>query len=429
MRAGFDAANVAAEAARKAGKQANGHDPKPERPDFNPEIANFLSAITWANLEIKPERRLLGDFVTSSTRAFIAGATGIGKTMFIYGMVGGMASGQGFLHWTCDGPSKWLIIDGEMPKVLVKGRSADLLRRAGPRLISPHGVTIYSRDREDEFAEAFPHLGCMSALNTEAGHTFVKDLIASVGGVDGVIFDNVMSLAPGDQKDEEIWAGCIPLVEYLSRNGIAQIWLDHTGHNTARQYGSSTKSWRFDALVMLTPLARDDEPTPDHLAFKLSFDKARRRTPDNWQEFAPQVVRLIDDEWTTEPVDRSQAGTDNKNLSDKHAAIFDVIETVLGRHGFIQKTEEGGAEYVAVARQTVRDHLITAGWFTEEQLVPAFETQQTQKPDDGSAFAGFENGAQKQKPNKAALTIENNALTALKRRKIIDFNRMLVWRP
>src|SRR5580704_10125702 len=116
-------------------------DTKYERPDSNPAVADFLSAITWANLEIKPERRLLGDFITSSARAFIAGATGIGKTMFIYGMVGGMASGQGFLHWTCDGPSKWLIVDGEMPKVLVKGRSADLLRRAGPRLIPPHGVT------------------------------------------------------------------------------------------------------------------------------------------------------------------------------------------------------------------------------------------------------------------------------------------------
>ena len=127
----------------------------------------------------------------------------------------------------------------------------------------------------------------MSPLNTEAGHTFVKDLIASIGGVDGVIFDNVMSLAPGDQKDEEVWAGCIPLVEHLSRNDIAQIWADHTGHNTNRQYGSSTKGWRFDILSMLTPLTGDDEPSPEHLAFKLSFDKARRRTPDNSRSFPP----------------------------------------------------------------------------------------------------------------------------------------------
>jgi AAA domain len=164
--------------------------------DFNPAVADFLSATTWANLEIKPDRRLLGDVVTSSSRAFLVGSTGIGKTMFLYGMVGGMASGKGYLHWACDGPSKWLIIDGEMPSVLVKGRSTDLLRRAGPLLIPPHGVTIYSRDREDEFVEAFPHLGRMTPLNTEAGHTFVKDLIATIGGVDGVIFDAAQPATP-----------------------------------------------------------------------------------------------------------------------------------------------------------------------------------------------------------------------------------------
>lgn len=431
----FDAVKIAANAARQAkngppprgkvGKQANGHStqvgapestdgptaPKPERPDFDPAVAEFLSAITWANLEIKPERRLLGDVITSSTRAFIAGATGIGKTMFIYGMAGGMASGKGFLHWTCDGPSKWLIIDGEMPKVLVKGRSADLLRRAGPLLIPPHGVTIYSRDREDEFAKAFPHLGRMSPLNTEAGHTFVKDLIATIGGVDGVIFDNVMSLAPGDQKDEEVWAGCIPLVEYLSRNGIAQIWADHTGHNTARQYGSNTKSWRFDALVMLTPLTGDDEPTPENLAFKLSFDKARRRTPNNWQEFAPQVVRLVDDVWSVEPIDRSRTAGD-KGLSDKAAALFDVIKATLNRYGSPQQTEESGKEHVAVDRKAVRKHLIDAGWFSEGQLSTAFN--------DGKEFG---------KPTRAALSDENNYYRSLKNKKIIDFTREFVWRP
>ena len=379
--------------------------------DFNPAVADFLSVMAWANLEIEPERRLLGDVITSSTRGFISGTTGIGKTMFIYGMVGGMASGQGFLHWTCDGPSRWLIIDGEMPKVLVKGRSTDLLRRADPLLIHPHGVTIYSRDREDEFAKAFPHLGRISPLNTDAGHSFVTDLITAIGGVDGVVFDNVMSLAPGDQKDEEVWAGCIPLVEYLSRNGIAQIWADHTGHNTVRQYGSSTKGWRFDTLAMLTPLTGDDEPTPDHLAFKLSFDKARRRTPDNWREFAPQVVRLVDDMWIVEPAERTQASGD-KGLADKPAALFDAIKATLNRHGAPQKTGDDGKEHIAVARQTVRTRLIETGWFSEGQLSTALH--------DGVEYA---------KPTRAALTAESNAYISLKRAKKIDFDRGIVWRP
>lgn len=123
-------------------------------------------------------------------------------------------------------------------------------------------------------------------------------------------------------------------------------------------------------------------------------------------------MRLVDDKWTAEPVNRTQAVSDDKSLSDKHAAMFDAIKATLARHGFIQRTEEDGKEHFSAARQTVRDHLIAASWFTEEQL-----------------FTAFEDGRERQKPTKAALTIENNALTALKRKKIIDFNRALVWRP
>ena len=42
-------------------------------------------------------------------------------------------------------------------------------------------------------------------------------------------------------------------------------------------------------------------------AFTLSFDypgKARRRTPDNWQEFQARTIRLVDDQWVAEPVDQ-----------------------------------------------------------------------------------------------------------------------------
>jgi hypothetical protein len=397
---------TAALAAAKAKPNGTGHsNPKPSPIEPDPAVGDFLSAVAWANLDVKPEQRLLGDFITSSTRAFLVGATGIGKTMLIYAMVAGMASGKGFLHWTCDRPSKWLIVDGEMPTVLIKSRSADLLRRAGPLLIPPHNITIYGRDREDEFAAAFPSLGRMSPLNTEAGHQFVMDLIAAVGGVDGVAFDNVMSLAPGDQRDEQTRAGCIPLVEYIGRHGMAQLWGDHTGHNSARQYGSNTKSWRFDALGILTPLLEDNQPV-DHLAFKLSFEspgKARRRTPDNWRDFAPQIVRLVDDEWSAEPTDRS--ADVGKGLSDRNAAMFDTIRATLARFGAPQKTEPDGKEHIALERDTVREHLVNASWYPEGQL------------------------SDEQKPSKAGLTTENNALTGLKRKKCIDFNREWVWRP
>jgi hypothetical protein len=291
--------------ARAAGWQRPKPTPKSERPTADAAVdhavADTLSAIAWAALSIKADVRLLGHVITSTTRAFLVGATGLGKTLMAYGMVGGMATGRGFLHWTCDRPSRWLIIDGEMPSALVKTRADDMIRRAGRDRVPPHGIMIYSRDRAEQFAEAFPDLGQMQPLNTEAGHNFITALIAAVGGVDGVLFDNLMSLAPGDQKDEEIWASCIPLVEALSRRGIAQLWCDHTGHNSARQYGSSTKSWRFDSVGVLTPLS-DEPKDPREVAFALSFDypgKARRRTPSNWQDFSPCTVRLRDDAWSS----------------------------------------------------------------------------------------------------------------------------------
>src|ERR1019366_5336387 len=147
-------------------------------------------------------------------------------------------------------------------------------------------LVIYSRDAEEEFASRFPTLGKMPPLNTEAGHNFISALIAAIGGVDVMFFDNVMSLITGDQKDEIPWSDTLPLVASLTSKRIGQIWLDHTGHNTDRQYGSATKAWRFDAVGLMTPLP-DDQLEPHDVAFTLSFEhpgKARRRTPANWED-------------------------------------------------------------------------------------------------------------------------------------------------
>ena len=124
----------------------------------------------WAALDIPPEPRLLGHLVTPTTRLFLVGSTGIGKTLLAYELAAGMATGRGFLSWTCDRPSRWLIIDGEMPTPLIKRRCADLIRRHGG-IIRPHHLAIYSLDRAEEWAKAFPGLGTIGALNTPEGRS------------------------------------------------------------------------------------------------------------------------------------------------------------------------------------------------------------------------------------------------------------------
>jgi hypothetical protein len=221
-------------------------------------------------------------------------------------MAAGMASGKGFLHWRADRPSRWLVIDGEMPTALIKARAFDLIRRTGD--IPPGRLNIYALDRAEHFAQCLPGLGILEPINTDAGREFVLRLAEAVGA-EGIILDNVMSLISGDQKDEVPWSDTLPLVHELSRRNIAQVWLDHTGHNTDRQYGSATKAWRMDTVGLMTPLP---EEVPGEIGFTLSFDhpgKARRRTPDNWQDFQACTVRLRDDAWTSTISDSVQAVT------------------------------------------------------------------------------------------------------------------------
>jgi hypothetical protein len=138
-----------------------------------------------------------------------------------------------------------------------------------------------------------------------------------------------MSLITGDQKDEVPWTETLPLVSELSRRQVGQIWCDHTGWNIGRQYGSSTKAWRFDAVGIMTPAPEEGDRG---LVFTISFDapgKARRRTPENWQQFAPHIVRLVNDVWTSEPVEKSETAKKTAKLSPMDCAFHDALVNAL----------------------------------------------------------------------------------------------------
>lgn len=372
-----------------------------------PGLADALSAETWAALDIPPDRRLLGDVVTSGSRVFLVGSTGLGKTLLAYAMAAGMATGQGFLGWRCDAPARVLIIDGEMPSGLIKSRVADVLRRAGP---IPHGnLAIYSRDRAEEFARVFPRLGMMEPLNTDAGRAFVLDLVDAIGGVDIVVFDNVMSLIAGDQKDEVPWSEALALVSALTTRGIAQVWLDHTGHNSTRQYGSSTKAWRFDAVGVMTPI-EGESGIGSGVTFKLSFEppgKARRRTPDNWQDFETTTIRLQDDQWTRDMTTAAQSRPKEAKLNDKPALMLRELRDLSIVHGQDVRPEQFGPVLRCIGRGMLRRRLIEVGWFPDDllRIAPHKDAELT----------------------RAGYRPESHALNTLKRNAFIGCNRDWIW--
>lgn len=296
-------------------------------------LLGLLSVDGWINRDIPEPDRLLGDLLTTTSRMFLVGRTGLGKTMFALGIAAGIASGAGFMHWRSSRPARVLYIDGEMPTELIKPRAQDAVRRLKGAKILPGNLLIFGRDIETEARRVYPRLPPFAPLNTEAGRAFLMALIDAIGGVDLIVFDNVMSLVSGDQKDEVPWTETLPLVQALTDRRIGQLWLDHTGHNSDRQYGSSTKAWRFDAVGVMTPLK--DDADPRSTAFNLSFDhpgKARRRTPDNWQQFAALTVRLADGEWNWTATTQ---GTAKPEQGVKPAAIaqHEALVAVLVRKG------------------------------------------------------------------------------------------------
>ena len=264
-------------------------------------LSEFLDAQSWAARDIPPSEKLLGELIDNTIRLFIVGPTGLGKTNLGLAMAVGASSGTGFLHWRSSRPARVLYVDGEMSSRLIKDRMNDALRRAEKK--PDRGTLIlYSQDFAEQIEKAFPTLGRMKPLNLPDGHAFLLSFIDAIGGVDVVMLDNVMSLCEGVMKEEQTFNGVLPLVAALSARRIGQVWFDHTGLDKSRQYGPSAKAWRFDTVAIMSELP-ESERRERELGFRLSFDppgKARRRTPDNWDDFAPVTIRLASDQWTVE---------------------------------------------------------------------------------------------------------------------------------
>lgn len=294
-------------------------EPPPNRAEPG-DLASFLNATNWLGRTLETPEPLLGEVLTNTTRMFLGGPTGLGKTHVGFGMAAGMATGEGFLHWKASRASRVLYLDGEMSRDLVQERLADLKRRFGGVELSNLFV-LCAEDRE-EIAAMCPDLGEMGPLNTAEGQAFVLKLIDRIGGVDAVFLDNRMSLLSGDMKEEQPWTDTMKLVKELTRRRIAQVWIDHTGHDTGRIYGTKTKEWQFDTVALME---KADRPGTD-IAFSLKFEKARRRKPSNRANFELITATLANDEWTVEGA--TNAGTRRK-VSTMAAAFHNALLDAL----------------------------------------------------------------------------------------------------
>jgi hypothetical protein len=170
-------------------------------------------------------------------------------------------------------------VDGEMSRELLKERIADEAKRLG---VIPENFYALSHEDIDGF----------QPLNIKAGQDAMNAHIESIGGVDLIILDNVMCLTAGDQKDEEVWSQTLPWAKSLTSRQIAQIWFHHTGHDETKLYGTKTREWQMDTVILLEEVKRDDTD----LSFRLKFKKARQRKPSNRSDFREINLALSEEQ-------------------------------------------------------------------------------------------------------------------------------------
>jgi hypothetical protein len=284
-----------------------------------PRDPRTCSARHWLERDLEPLDYLLGEVFSTTVRAELIGPTGIGKSNLSLALGWAIANGSAFLHWQARRPAeRVLYIDGEMSARVARGRIVEAAKRHGD---TPDNLVLINRDD-------YPQ---MAPLNTEAGQRFIDGLIEQVGGVEFAIFDNIQALLVGDMKEEDSWAETLPWVRGLTRRHIGQLWVHHTGHDTSRGYGSKTREWQLDTVMLMT-----DRPDKGELLvdFDLSFTKARERNRDNRADFADARIWInADDRWESSTVPAEMKPRKSRSLPPETMKALEYLGDVLVEHG------------------------------------------------------------------------------------------------
>jgi hypothetical protein len=242
-----------------------------------------LTLDEWRYRDLPDPDVLMGSWLSTTSRVLISAATGLGKTNFGLALAMRCSSGMDFLHWKSRRRCRVLYIDGEMSRPLLRQRVLDEEARVGLIL-----ETFFALSHED--------VPGFKPLNTPEGQAWLKAFIKKIGGVDLIVFDNIMSLTVGDPKEPEAWQKTIPLVHALTRDSVGQIWIHHTGHDETKSYGDKSREWQLDTVAHFDAVKREDTD----ISFSMTFKKARERTPATRFDFQDVKVALVNDQWEHE---------------------------------------------------------------------------------------------------------------------------------
>ena len=281
---------------------------------------------------------------------FVIGETGIGKTLIGLAMAGGIASGIGFLKWPGCRRSRVMYLDGELPRETFKERMELIAKHYGDDL------DIYGYNREDLGD------GAMPPLNTDPGQAWLWAEIEFKPDV--IFFDSIMCLLSGSKR----WLGLFEqpikaLVCKLSAHRIAQVWFNHA-NEIGKSFGTKTREWEMDTVLSLSK----PEDDADESAIRMEFRKARLRTPETADQFAPLIIHPNDWQFQAAPgKGTSRRGGETDIIIGEFLTTYDMLSTSA------PKTQGLDGNLVCkVSVDAIRDELKSrAGFSIKTTAVPS----------------------------------------------------------
>ncbi len=266
-----------------------------------------VSAKELLSLELKPREMLLEPILPVQGLAMLYAYRGIGKTFLALGMATAIAGGTEFLRWSAPKARNVLYVDGELPAVTIRDRTAMIV--AG----------LEQEPAEDALRIITPDLqrGPMPDLATQKGQEFLEP---HLDGVSLLILDNLSALCRyGVENEGESW---IPVQEWalsLRRRGISVLFIHHAGKNRS-QRGTSRREDLLDTVITLKN--PKDYEASDGLRCEVHFEKTRAMLGQSAKPFEARMESGPDGRaiWTTRDVENANA--------ERAAALFSEGATV-----------------------------------------------------------------------------------------------------
>jgi putative DNA primase/helicase len=242
---------------------------EPEEEEFIPPLANKLTIdrAGMLALDLPPIEQICGPLASAGV-TMIAGAAGVGKSLFSLHMAGHIACGEDFESWAVPKPRKVLYVDGEMAPQYMQTRLHNVLANDNLTLINLHTM------RE-----------CDAFIDMSQQHWrdyFLAD--EWIQAYDLFIFDTVSSLVLTNKNVDpfspEFWLQLEPFHQQFRAEGKTVIWVDNLNKN-GTVFGTSVKHHKVDSLWMFN----EWKGKPTRTGFTIETGKNRGDKDDaegNW---------------------------------------------------------------------------------------------------------------------------------------------------